>query len=198
MLNIVVQAHPARTAAVSELTAALAHHDAAARVEWDDGRGPAQTWLACLREPPPAGEFLTYLQDDCWLAPGFGLRLRGLLARGPFAVLMLYTGRKEAAANPRGYAMLSPTAMWSAVGLSIAAGIIPAFAEFYPRWLADHPRHTFANDLAMAAFCRRERLPVACACPPLVQHRPNRSLLGHGSGRESKHFKAAYGEVPPC
>ncbi|AMV24611.1 hypothetical protein VT84_09460 [Gemmata sp. SH-PL17] len=198
-VSFVVQAHPSRGAAVGQLRAELARQGCPEpRVEWDTGRGAVETWRDCLSAPPAAGGWLVYLQDDAWPAPDFAPRLGNLLARGPFAVLMLYSARKEAAPVPRGYATANPTAMCSAVGLVVASGIVPAFAAFYPDWLAAQPNHTFANDLALGAFCRRERLPVAIAAPPLVQHRPLKSLLGHRRGRESKHYRERYGEVPEC
>lgn len=161
---------------------------------------PRQTFLRTLRAAAPP--WAVYLQDDAWPAPDFAARLKPLLDAAAFNVLSLYSDRacvSAAVAKGKPLVRLSAGELTMAVGLVVATELVDPFATFLPEWERSNPQHRAAFDLALGAFCRRERLIVRATAPSIVQHRDTESFLGHPCGRRrSRSYLAAYGEVPSC
>lgn len=168
------------------------------------GEPPRNTFARALSAGTSCGRpWVVYLQDDAVLCPDFCVRLADYLRpEATFSVLALYSDRRrvlDAYHAEQSLVRLTTAELTMAVGLAVASAIVTPFTDWLLSWEASHPEHKAAFDLALGAFCRSEKLLIAAAVPSLVQHRDSSSLLGHPCGRrQSRTFRLAHGEVPPC
>lgn len=127
--------------------------------------------------------YILHIEDDAALAIGARAQMEddAMLRRRAQAVSFFSIRQRAGLCHERG---LSFT-----VCVAVRADVALAFAAWYPGWLAAHPEHHHASDIALSAYTRGS---CWTRYPSLAQHLPVPSALGP----RSKHRQSpTYAEV---
>lgn len=125
-------------------------------------------------------KYILHIEDDAQLAIGAGRAMRhDPLFRTRAKVVSYFSiRRRPCPSQERGISFT--------VCVAVRADVALAFAAWYPTWLANHPQHHHASDIALGEFAHGS---VWTCYPSLAQHLPVKSALGRRSTkRQSPSF----------
>ncbi len=127
--------------------------------------------------------YMLHIEDDARLAVGSGARMQrdAMLLHGEQAVSFFSIRRRDGERHERGISF--------AVCVAVRADVAWAFGAWYQRWLAAHPEHFHAVDIALNEFTQGS---CWTRYPSLAQHLPVKSALGP---RSSRRQSPTYSEV---
>jgi len=127
--------------------------------------------------------YILHIEDDAELAVGAGAAMCAdvMLLRRAQAVSFFSIRQRAGCCYERG---LSFT-----VCVAVRSDAARAFAVWYPGWLAQHPEHHHASDIALQAYTRGS---CWTRYPSLAQHLPVPSALGP---RSTHRQSPTYSEV---
>ena len=144
-----------------------------------------------------------FVEDDVWTCDEFGPRALAYLQRGVSgdggvdAVSFFSRSNKDAAVDPGNWRVQGPASFCMMQAIAVRTDRLPGFPAFAPGWYAEHPEHTHAADLLLAAWMSKNRCSMRVVVPSLVQHLDGPSTLpGHNGVRQSHSYRIAFGEVP--
>lgn len=114
-------------------------------------------------------QYVLHIEDDAQLSIGAGCAMRQerLLTEREQVVSFFSIRRRPCPSYERGISFT--------VCVAVRADVALSFAAWYPSWLAAHPQHHHASDIALQAFARGS---VWTCYPSLAQHLPVKSALG--------------------
>lgn len=148
-------------------------------------------------------QWILQLDDDVWLAPGFG---RAALAAIEHAEAENVGAVSLFSRSARDLEMLSKAERWRSQppksfymnqAVLLRARALDGFAAWAPSWYEEHPEHQRAADLLLGAWLSMNRQRMLVHVPSLVQHRAVPSTLqNHRGKRQSESYRRAFGEVP--
>jgi hypothetical protein len=149
-------------------------------------------------------EWILQLEDDVWLAPGFGVSALSALAHvaesGAAAATLFSRSRRDIEMLRAGqrWRRQAPSSFCMMQAVFVRSRVMRGFAEWAPSWYAAHPEHRGrAADLLFGAWISRNRLTMLAHVPSLVQHRAVPSTIpGHHGARQSETYRMVFGDVP--
>lgn len=191
--DVVVMAHPRREAMVHELVARLGTGD----VVWDRYNDRIDTGTRCLTHPTNGTTHRLIIQDDAIVPFNFHEALNVALTRLPQrSIAMLYVGNisqtnakvRRATRRCSPSWLVFPDLYWG-VGLVLPVEMLEPAAEAV-NTITSHPNF----DRRLGVFARKQRIPIWCPWPSLVDHRDSPSLLGRAGGRHALNYA---GDIAP-
>lgn len=148
-------------------------------------------------------EWILQLEDDVWLAPGFGTAALDALAHvadsGAAAATLFSRSKRdlEMLRSGQRWRRQAPSSFCMMQAIFVRAKVMRGFAEWAPSWYAAHPEHRHAADLLFGAWLSRNGLTMLAHVPSLVQHRAVPSTIpGHRGARQSETYRIVFGDVP--
>lgn len=157
-----------------------------------------------IKRFPQPQSWTLFLEDDIWLAPGFGLlaldAMREAEERKVDSV-SLFSRRKvdlETMRHGRFYREQRPSLFWMMQAVFVRTAAMEGFDSFARQFYINHPEHVHAADLLLGTWLSARGSRMLVRVPSLVQHRRGPSTLpgGRARARQSETYRIAYGEVP--
>lgn len=159
------------------------------------GDSRADTGLAIDRALARDRPWVLYLEDDAWPCDALPAALARTCAEDTLDALQLFSRRR--AHDAPGLHRARRAVVTSAVAVLLRASVLRGLSAWAPSWYARHPEHTHAADLLLQAWLREQRARSAVLSPSHVQHRCGRSTFaGRARDRQSRTYRAAFGEIP--